>query len=160
MQTDFTFPDTGITVKIRKVSPMILADINAAFPEPKPPENEVDYGEPLGKVMERNYSDPSYKVALQERNAKVFQALQRTMILRGVEVEGDAWKKEVEDYREFMQKETGTPLEETNDLVVYVLRLCVGSQEDLTDLISAITTRSQPTQEAVERAKASFRSKV
>jgi hypothetical protein len=157
MLTDFTFKDTGITVKIRKVSPMLAADVNASMPEPLPPEQEVDYGDPKGKVMERNYSSPSYLADLQAHKVRIFTALQRVMILRAVVVEGEEWREEVREYRQFLQEQTGAPLDEPNDLVVYVLRLCVGSQEDLADLLTAITSRAQPTQEAIEQAKRSFR---
>lgn len=157
MLTDFTFKDTGITVKIRKVSPMLAADVAASMPEPLPPEQEVDYGEPRGKVMERNYSDPGYQAAVAAHQKKIFSALQRVIILRAVIVEGDDWKEEVKEYRDFIKKMTGVPLDEPDDLVVYVLRVCVGSEDDLTDLLSAITRRSQPTQEAIEQAKRSFR---
>lgn len=160
MLTDFTFQDTGITVKIKKVSPMLAADVSASMPEPLPPEQEVDYGEPRGKVMEPNYSDPKYTAEIAEHNKKVFQALQRAMIKRAVIVEGDDWKKEAQEYREFIQSTTGKPLEEPDDLLVYVLRVCIGSQEDMTDLLNAITKRSQPTQEAVEQAKRSFRGQI
>jgi hypothetical protein len=156
MLTDFTFKDTGITIKIKKISPMLAADVSAAMPEPLPPEQEVDYGEPRGKVMERNFSDPQYTVDLQEHRKKIFQALQRVMIMRAVVVEGDEWKAEAQEYRDFMKANTGKDLDEPNDLVVYVLRICVGSEDDLSDLLMAITRRSQPTQEAIEQAKRSF----
>lgn len=158
--TDYTFRDTGITVKIRKISPMLAADVAAAMPEPLPPEQEVDYGEPKGVVMERNYSDPDYQAAKAEHQKKVFAALQRVMILRAIHVEGDEWKKEVTEYREFIEKHTGVPLEEKEDLVVYVMRVCVGSEDDLIELLGAITGRSQPTPEAIEAAKTSFRGEV
>lgn len=154
---DFTFRDTGITVKIRKISPMLVTDISESIPMPKPPLNEVDYGEPRGKVQEPNLQDPAYQKALEDRQVQIFKTWRRVMILRGVQVEGEAWKEEVKEYRAFMQEQTGYPLEETNDLVVYVLRLCVGSEEDLGELIEAITRRSQPTREEIEKAKDSFR---
>lgn len=157
MLTDFTFPDTGITVKIRKVSPMLAADVSASMPEPLPPTQEVDYDDQRGKVMEPNYGDPGYTAALAEHNKKVFQALQKVMIHRGVIIEGDDWKADVKEYRDFILETTGKPLDEPDDMLVYVLRVCVGSQEDMTDLLNAITKRSQPTQEAIEQAKRSFR---
>jgi hypothetical protein len=155
--TDFTFKDTGITVKIRKISPMLAADVAAAIPEPLPPEQTVDYGEPRGKVSERNYSDPGYLAQMALHNMEIFRALQRVMMLRSVVVEGDEWLKDVKEYRDFIEKHTGKPLDEPEDLVVYVLRICVGSEEDLEDLLNVITKRSQPTPEAVEAAKDSFR---
>lgn len=155
---DFTFRDTGITVKIRKISPMLVTDIQESIPEPQPPLNEVDYGEPRGKVLEPNLQDPGYKLAMQEHQHRIFLTWRRAMILRSVLVEGEDWRQEVKEYREFIQEQTGHPLDEPNDLVVYVLRICVGSEEDLGELIQAITRRSQPTPEEIEKAKDSFRS--
>ena len=157
MLTDFTFKDTGITIKIKKISPMLAADVAAAMPEPEPPLNVVDYGEPRGIVTEPNYSDPSYQVAVAEHKKKMFAALQRVMILRSVVVEGDEWRQEVKEYREFIKSVTGKDLDEPDDLIVYILRVCVGSEDDLTDFLTAVTRRSQPTQEAIEQAKRSFR---
>lgn len=158
MLTDFTFKDSGISVRIRKISPMLAADVNASMPEPLPPEQEVDYGEPKGKVLERNYSDPRYQELLDAHKQKVFQALQRVMILRSVVVEGEEWHKDAQEYRQFIKAQTGAELDEPEDLVVYVLRVAVGSEEDLIDLIQAITRRSMPTPEVIQAAKESFRS--
>jgi hypothetical protein len=157
MLTDFTFKDTGITIKIKKISPMLAADVSAAMPEPLPPEQEVDYGEPRGKVMERNYSDPNYQSLVIEHRRKLYATLQRAMILRSVTVDGDDWKEDVKEYKSFIQSQTGGLVDEENDLVLYVTRVCVGSQADLNDLMAAITRRSQPTEEAVTAAKADFR---
>jgi len=157
MLTDFTFKDTGITVKIKKISPMLAADVSAAMPEPLPPEQEVDYGEPKGKVMERNYGDPTYAQAMKEYERKASALVQKVIINRAVVVEGEDWKKEVKEYRDFIFSNTGAQLEEKDDLLVYVLRICVGSNDDMNDLVDAIIKRSQPTQEAIEQAKRSFR---
>lgn len=155
--TAFTFRDSGITVKIRKVSPMIATDVARAFPDPNPPAQLVDYGEPKGKVLEANYSDPDYLKAKKANQEKMLEAIQRVYVLRGVVVEGDDWKEEVKEYREFMKEQTGVPVDEPSDLVVYVLRICVGSDGDLEDLLNAITRRSQPTPKEVDLAKGSFR---
>jgi hypothetical protein len=158
MLAEFTFKDTGITVQIRKVSPMLAADVAAAMPEPLPPEQEVDYGEPVGKVMERNYGDPKYVVTLAEHRHRLYDTLQRAIILRSVVATDGKWKDDVNEYRQFLLSQTGKEIDEKDDLVVYVTRICVGSQEDLNDLMAAITRRSQPTEEAVAAAKADFRS--
>jgi hypothetical protein len=155
MLTDFTFKDTGITVKIKKVSPMLAADISASMPAPEPPYNLVDYGD--GKIKEENRQDPNFLSAVMEYQHKVFLLWRRMMILRAVVVEGEEWRAEVEEYRAFILRHTGKSVEEPEDLVVYVLGICLGSEEDLEELISAITRRSQPTREAVEAAKDSFR---
>jgi hypothetical protein len=110
--------------------------------------------------MERNLSDPGYQIRLEVRNAAIFQAWKRALISRGVVLEGDDWKKDVQEYRDFIQETTGQPLEETDDKMVYVLRIAIGTFEDQDDLIQAITRRSQPTTEAIEEAKNSFQGKV
>ena len=155
--TPFTFRDTGITVMVKKISPMIMTDVNNAMPPPEAPVQEVDYGEPRGKVKEKNLSDPEYLKILAEHNQKVFKAIQRVMILRGVVVNGTNWKKEVQEYREFMLETTGKPIDEPNDLIVYIMRLCVGTEQDLEDFVEAVTRRAQPTDMEVEKAKESFR---
>jgi hypothetical protein len=156
--TEFEFKDTGKKVKIKKVSPMLAVDVEASIPKPTPPLSEVDYGEPKGKVMEPNYSDPGYNKALERRTERVGIAVLKATILRSVTVEGEEWHKEVEEYRAFIQETTGEPLTEPSDLYIYIMRICVGTQDDMEDLMTAITKRSQPTQEEVERAKSSFRS--
>lgn len=156
--TEFTFADTGITVKVRKVSPMIATDVAASFPEPEPPEQEVEY--PGGKVMEKNYADPNYIHAKAEYQKKVTMALQRVMIQRAIKPTDEDWKEDVQEYREFIQQSTGKPLQEESDLLVYVMRVCIGSQEDMQDLLNAITKRSQATPEAVEAARNSFRGQL
>ena len=151
---DFTFRDTGKSVKIRKVSPMLAVDVEATIPKPKPPVNKVDYGN--GPVDEPNYADPGYDQAVKARSNLVGAAVLRATILRGVVVEGEEWRQEVAEYRQFVKDMTGEELTEPSDLVVYVMRICVGTTDDMNELMAAISTRSQPTAEAVERSKASF----
>lgn len=156
--TDHTFRDTGITVKIRKISPMLAADIRNSIPAPIPPENEVDYGPPKGKVKEQNVTDPNYLTQVTEWNLKVYMLWRRVMVLRAVDQDSlpAGWNDEVKGYRDFIKAQTGKDLDEPEDLVIYILRICVGSEEDLNDFINAVTRRSQPTAEVIEQAKASF----
>lgn len=154
---DFTFTDSGKSVKVRKISPMLATDVAAAIPEPEPPAQEVDYGGSRGTVMEKNYSDPGYLAEKAEWQKKVVMAVQRVMLLKAIVPVEEDWREQVAEYREFIERYTEKPLAETEDIVVYALRILVGSEEDLADLIRVITKRSQPTQEAVQEAKRSFR---
>lgn len=154
----FVFKDTGISIQIRKVSPLLAVDIDESIPRPTPPLNKVDYGDGRGEVMEPNLSDPSYNKALEKRQTEVGLAVIRATILRSVIVNGEEWKEEVKEYRKFIQDTTGAPLAEENDLYIYITRICVGTQDDLNDLVVAITSRSQPTPEEIAKAKDSFRS--
>ena len=155
---DFTFKDTGKSVKIRKVSPMVALDVDRTFPRPEPPMNKVNYGE--GEILEANLTDPKYLSLMIERNSKVNDEVTRVVILRGVVLEGDEWKAEVEEYKKFILETTGKELEENLDAYIYIMRVCVGTQADLNDLLFEITQRSQPTEVAVQAAKDSFQGNV
>lgn len=108
--TYFTFKDSGKTVKIRKVSPYLWADIDATIPMPAAPEQEVDYGEPRGRVMEKNLSDPAYQAALASRAVEVSQAWRKGLIKWGVVLEDDTWKDSVAEYRALILSTTGKAL--------------------------------------------------
>ena len=68
----FTFKDTGITVQIRKVSPLLIMEVQKAMPVPKPPMQEVVYGDPddpgAKKVQEPNETHPDYLAAIDKYN--------------------------------------------------------------------------------------------
>jgi hypothetical protein len=154
--TSFVFKDTGVTVPIRKVSPYLVMDLQRAFPPPEPPLNEVDYGDGK-KVMEPNEASPAYQRELVKYNTALQERLQILLIKRGVAIElSDAQKAEVVELREFMKNELQIDLD-PDDKVVYITRIAMGTDGDLTDLINAIMRRSQPTEEAVSEATKSIR---
>lgn len=150
----FTF-DTGITVHIRKVSPLLIREVSRAFPAPEPPLNRVDYGDGVIK-QEPNPADPDHITALGIYQIEIEQRVRRLMIKLGVEVDIDYDVLAV--YRAAMA-EAGAALD-TDDKVAYVTGVCVGTAEDYQDLVKAITRRSQPTEEAVRDAQESFRGQV
>jgi len=91
----FTFKDTGKTVLIRKVSPMLVFQLSQDFPPPAPPMVEVTYGE-AEKVMEPNPADPAFAEALRDYHRDFNLKTQRMMIKRGVSlVFDDDMKAEV-----------------------------------------------------------------
>jgi hypothetical protein len=150
--TPFKFQDTGISVKIRKVSPLLINELYKLYPAPKPPLQEVDYGDGK-KVQEVNEAHPDYVQALADHNTQIYEQLKKLLVKRGVVCEVD--KDAVDELRQFWQDEYGNHLEGT-DLEIYVLYICAGSDADINELMDAITRRSQPTQEAKELAKVSF----
>ena len=155
--TDFTFSDTGITVKLQKVSPYLANDIADSNPPPEPPLVEVDYGQPRGKVKEKNWQSPEYIKLVNEHDSKVNDIYNRLLVLRGVvEIEDENWQEKVKEYRKLIKEETGNDVVEKSDKLVYILRIALGTMDDFHDLMKAITRRSYPTAEAVEAAKESF----
>lgn len=151
----FTFQDSGVTVQIRRVSPLLALELQKKFPAPKPPRNQVpDLDGKL--VWEENLADPGYAEALTKYQQDLELRMRRLVIMRGVVYTlTDDDKAQVSELREFWQNTYGEVLE-GGDLEVFVSYIAVGSDGDLSDLINAILKRSQPTEEEVREAQNSF----
>lgn len=162
----FTFKDTGVSVEIRKVSPMLGAQLVRIMPPPKPPMQDI-LDEDTGKVLRRepNRSHPDYLEKLNEYNTKLNDQTQKILIERGVVTAlGDEEKAAVKELREWWAdnvKEGGkaTTLPES-DKLVYIMFIAAGSLDDIEELTSAILFRSQPTEEGQAQAKDLFPDKV
>lgn len=150
----FTFPDTGVTVSIRKVSPLLISEIQRKNPTPKPPLNKVMYGDDTR--YEENPADPDYIKALEDHGTKLEQAIRRALIRFGVVYELTAEDvRRVNELREFWQTDEGEQLV-GSDMEVFISYLAIGTFEDLNDLVEAVTRRSQPTEKAVAEAAERF----
>jgi hypothetical protein len=155
----YTF-DTGITVGIRKLSPFLRDDIEAQIRKDDRRDGKVPTP-PLAAgvegVPEPNESDPdyleariAYEAALRPR---IQERLLRIAITRGVAVAID--RDALDAYQADMHA-AGIEVDEADEKVLYITRLCIGSNEDTQDLYNAIFTRAMPTREAVEAHKATF----
>lgn len=154
---DFTFKDSGVTVKIKRVSPYLVSKMSEQFPPPEPPLQEVDYGDGK-KRKEVNESDPKYIEEMRKYNIEFEKRMRKVIIDLGVVYElTDEDKKEVEKLRQYMTEEFDGELED-DDKVAFITYIAVGSDKDIEDLISAILLRSQPTEKAIEAAKNNFKS--
>lgn len=153
--TPFVFKDTGRQVMIRKVSPMLLIDLSRQFPPPTPPKQPVDYGD--GKVeMEENLASPDHLEALRQYDIDQTNRVQRLLIKRGTVIDMSEAVKEVQELRQFWQDEYGQELPEKDDHLIYVLNICAGTKEDIQELITAITERSQATEVQISQAQGTF----
>lgn len=153
----FTFKDSGITIGIRKVSPLLMIRLRERFPDPKPPKQEVDYGDGK-KVMEENPAHPDYHAALEKHNQMIEQKARRLLIRRGAVIEWNEERKaELEEVRAYWLKEFEEEIDADDD-VAYVSYVCMGSDTDLEEFLEALLRRSQPTEEAVKEATARFQS--
>lgn len=152
--TTFTFPDSGVTIKTRKVSPLLLAEIQKTLPPPTPPMQEVDYGGT--KRMEPNPVHPDYVQALAAYRADFSNLIFRALVLIGVECEVDA--EAVGKLRADMQQ-FGVTLP-PEDKFVYVAHILCTSNEDVTALRDLLLRHSQPTEVAVAEATERFPAEV
>lgn len=153
--TTFVFKDTGISVKIKKVSPLLVMEVQKALKTPVPPMQEVDYGDGK-KKLEPNEASPEYQKALEAYNIEVEQAVRKLIIRRGVIFDlTDEQKEEVRELRQFWKDNYKTELDGT-DVEIFISYIAIGSPEDLQELIQAVMQRSQPTEEVIKRAQDSF----
>lgn len=162
---EFTFKDTGITVQLRKVSPLLRDDLDAMLrrtnPPPSPPLNTVPAGfGDAPQKQEPNEADPDYAQALLkwqlEHFNRVGEALFALAVKRYVEVEVD--HEAVAQLRADCAA-IGIDLD-PDDKLVYVSRICIGTNEDRVDLSNALFKRSSTFREAVDSHKATFRGDV
>lgn len=151
----FTFKDTGITVSIRKVSPLLGMEVRKAFPAPKPPRNPPD-SEAFKLGEEYNEADPDYEREMEAYGQVIEEKVSRLYIKRGVECEVDT--AAVAELR-LQMGDMGIDLD-PDDKLVYLKYICVGSTEDYQELIEVITRRSQPTEAAIAEAIDTFQSDV
>lgn len=160
----FTFPTSGFTIKIRRLSPFAVNDLQAAiqkeYPRPEPPVNLVDYGD--GKqVAEPNTADPHYSERLQAHETFITQeiATRFTKVLtsRAIECEVDA--DEVAEIRRDMAA-VGVTFDGDSDKEIYVRYVLIQSEQDMDLLRDTVLSRSQPTEAAIADNVTAFRGDV
>lgn len=151
---EFTFAGSGITVKLRRVSPFLLGDVAKSLVAPKPPLNTVDYGN--GPVQEANEADPTYLVALEDHRKEVGVRNMKALIRLGVECEVD--DDAVQELRATM-RDLGVELD-PDDKWVYIVNIAITHEDELIQLRDAILRKSQPTEEAVQEQLADFHGEV
>lgn len=151
-----TTKDGGVTLQLRKVSPLVATEIRKRFPPPKPPLAKVDYGDGNFE-MEPNVDHPSHKAAMETYNLELEEKVRRAYLKLGcvVVVEQDS----VDIMRETM-KEIGIDLSSETNEFVYINYVAVSSGEDYNELIQAIINRSTPTETDIQAASDSFRSDI
>jgi hypothetical protein len=154
--------DTGVELSIRKVSPNILLEFqknfDAKYPLPEVPTQAINYGDEKHPDIrqEKNESHPDYKQAIAERKMRLNNEMQTLLIRRGVVVElTKEQKDEVKELREFWKSEYEQVLP-ADDKEVFVRYIALGTREDLTELVEAVTRRTMPTEGAIsEQLKSS-----
>lgn len=167
-----TFKDSGITVRLHKLSPITNQQILAqcqrelADRKPQPPLVEVDYGQ--GKVIEPHTGHPLYQEKLAAWNTEVNKLandrLFKLAALDAIEVTiGDAELAQIARKKRMLKVAAGIVWEddpeltpEENAQLFYVTHICCASPDDLREFYEAVALRSQPTEAAVEQHKATF----
>ena len=162
----FTFPDSGITVSLRRVATGTQEQIAhaiehdpdwcAAHPKPEPPLQVVTDLE--GKDTEiPNPDEPAYG---RRRDAYILalntEIGERLIALAVRQVVCDVDEEAVNLLRADMEA-IGAPFpDDADDRDIYVRRICISSVFDLSALLAYIQGRSGPTEAAIARHRATF----
>lgn len=159
----FTFPDSGITVGLRRFAPdtqdSIVRAIQRDRPPPAVPLVTVEYeeGQP---TEEPNPADPDYQQALSDYLQWIALETSKKLVdlaLRRIEVAVD--QAAVDQLRADMAA-IGTPIEDDDDRMVYIRHICISSTYDLTSMLAYLQRRSLPTEAAVQEFLESFQRPV
>lgn len=163
---EFTFPDSGITVSLRKVSPSLRTDIDAAirrkYPVPDPPMQAAAEG--FGDAAPQpNYADPDYRKLVAawqiEHTKRLGDALLRLVIADYVEIDADELVAAVAELRQRMAAH-GLGLPDEDDKYLFLTRICFATQADQADFQRAVFERVTPTRDEVESVRATFQRAV
>lgn len=166
----FTFQDSGITVQLRKLGPSTLQDVDRAVRREWKRSEDIEKREPTPPVFvtevgpEKNEADPEYQAKRRAWEARVGEEMTRRLLelaaLYAVEVEVDS--EAVARLRSAYARmgveveEDATLSQEDRDRLFYITRICIASPEDMAEFSTAITQRSQPSEEAVQAHVAAF----
>ena len=156
---DLTLPDSGATVRVKFIGPMLMADIEKSVRRalakegkepPEPPLKPVNYSGNV--VMEPSEDDPHYKKQLaayeQERGIRTLDKLLRY----GVEYTlTDADRERLAALRQDAELELPA-----DDAHAYVSRVLLQSENDLVAVQTAILSYAQPTEAQVAESIKSF----
>lgn len=155
---EITLPDCGLTVRYRRISGMMLMQIQRDFPEPRPPLVKVRYGDEVREEI--NEADPAYLAARVRHQADLNWIGLATALDEGVIL--DVPVEEVRAFRERYRERTRTvdyPDGKSlpgSDKVVYLLNMGILSENDITALMEAIGRSSHPTEAAIAEVTATF----
>jgi len=151
---ELTLPDSGVSVRYRRVSHFLLSDAAQSVVPPTPPLVDVHYGDNV--KAEPNPNAPEYLEAVRLYNIARNNKALETAIILGVQVEVD--HERVKELRDALA-DSGISLPR-NDKVLYVTRILCETKTDLELLRDTIIRKSQPTEGAIAEAIDTFRADV
>ncbi len=153
---EYTFMQSDITVRIKRLGPFTIDEIQAKLKKqkspPQPPEIWVSYGD--SNRLERNFADPAYAADkaiydewLQERMGE--ELLELICSYSVVPIEDHS--EEIQSKREMLELIHGKEAADLlSDMYIFVRHVCILSSEALVDFRDFVLGRSHPTPEVVQ----------
>lgn len=179
----FTFPDSGYTVRVRKIGPWTLDQIRLSLRrvrrEPPVPIIDVEDGEyPDGRPRyrkEANPADPDFKIARQEyenwlAETAGYRILDLIVSSCVIPDKDDIDQEEIAFQRSILIR-TG-PLEDPekeehakkvgamSDEEIFVRCICLQSNRDMTALQGFVLSRGTPTPELIDEQVSAFQPEI
>lgn len=154
---EITLPDSGITLRVDRVPPILWADIRAdianRLPKPTPPIYKAKIGVDEIETEQANPADPAYRVAIQQHKTLEGQAILEALV--EVTTECDVDEAKVKRLRAWAEKKK-LPMPES-DVVLYVTRVALETPRDIEFFRDTVLGLSQPTEKGIEQSLNNFR---
>jgi hypothetical protein len=150
----FTFPDGGGAVRVKRIPPMLIRDLQRQFKPPKPPRQEVQFEKGVRTIP--NPEHPDHVEAMAAYDEEFGERIMHLVVKLGVACEVD--QAAVADLRAQMQEE-GLTLD-PDDKYVYVTRILAETTGDMEALQQAVLGESTVTEAGVAEATERFRPEV
>lgn len=184
---EFTFPDSGYTVRVRRVGPWTLDQISQSVrqlrrPPSIPTINVPDQYDDAGNIrsyrLELNDADPQYKQDVKEyetwvQTAAGYRLLDVIVSSCVVINKDDMDEEEIASHRRALvlagpgddddpelAERHRKKIESMPDEEIFVRCVCMATSEDMTSLQQFVTSRSMPTIQEVDEQVQNFRPEV
>lgn len=156
---------TGVTLKLKRVSPLLMADASRALVEPRVPQVANLDKEEDGSVLEDNPADPDYIAAMNQYRQQLSDLSSAIYLTRGTvperplpdgvpDWEDSEWSADIEDIAQIRVPALGK-----RRYWAWLKYIVLEDLDDFSDLLRAIMRRGGITMEAdVAQATTDFRS--
>ena len=161
---NYVFEDTGVEVIYKKVSSMLLEDAKRILEskKPQPRIERIEVGDTF--IEEPQDQDKAYLERLAEWNGDVNSLYAHMVIDRAVvEILHPDWEQETQEYLEFLKQYAdssdidGYTNENLPLKVIFIEKIATGSDAGFLAFVAAVRTKSEPTEEEIQKNIDSFR---
>lgn len=163
----FTFPDSGIAVKLRRISPDTQARIalalskewDATNPRPQPPIQAVEAID--GNTEMPNANDPDYLKAIAEWMGQFNAEVGKRLLLLALSMIEVTIDQAALDQLKREMAAIGAPFDaDADDRDIYLKQICVSSVLDAAALVAYVQGTSAPTKEGIQATLDMFQRSV
>lgn len=158
--TPITLPNSKEVVLIQPVSPFLLQKLRRRYPPPPIPVQRVNLGTEDSPHWEEepNEAHPDYIAAREKWKGEVEERVRRLTISLGATIEWtDAKRQRLVQLQKGLLAAGEEGLVDGDDDFVYISYIACQTGEDYRFLVNEIINGSQPTEEAIQEAIATFR---